>query len=67
MPGAELSPVDLAKIEEWARVAFDYAVADGFVTPPWRPSDRMYGYLFDLYLIGFTPAEAAQASFATRH
>lgn len=67
MPAAELSPVDLAKIEEWTRVAFDYAVVDGFVIPPWRPSDAMYGYLLDLYLIGLTPSEAAQAAFATRH
>jgi len=27
----------------------------------------MYGYLIDLYLFGLTPAEAAQAAFATRH
>lgn len=67
MPADDLSPAELAKIEEWTCVAFDYAVADGFVTPPWRPSDRMYGYLLDLYLFGLTPAEAAQAAFATRH
>lgn len=63
----DLSDTERAKIEEWTRSAFDYAVADGFVTPPWRPSDWMYGHLLDLYLIGFTPSEAAQAAFATRH
>ena len=63
----DFSDTERAKIEQWTRAAFDYAVADGLISPPWQPSDWMYGYLLDLYVIGFTPSEAAQAAFATRH
>lgn len=34
MLAEDLSSAELAKIEEWTRAAFDFAVADGFVTPP---------------------------------
>ena len=54
-------------IEEWTRAAFDFAVARRYVTPPWCPSDDLYGLLLDLYLFGMTPADAAEAVFATYH
>ena len=67
MHADDLSVAEQAMIEEWTRAAFDFAVARRYVTPPWCPSDDLYGLLLDLYLFGMTPADAAEAVFATYH
>ncbi|MFT0167498.1 hypothetical protein ACLKMY_00520 [Paraburkholderia mimosarum] len=62
----DLSDVEQAKLFEWSRDAFDAAVAAGFVKPPWRPSPAMRESLAGYYSAGLTPAEGAEALFATR-
>lgn len=54
-------------LAEWTRSTIDAAVYAGLVTLPWRPSEHVYGALHGFYLAGLTPAEGAEALFATRH
>lgn len=53
-------------LTEWTRSAVDAAVYAGLVTLPWRPAEYVYGALHGYYLAGLTPAEGAEALFATR-
>jgi hypothetical protein len=62
-----LSEADQAKLSEWTRVAFDEAVAAGYIVPPWRPTAQAYETMHGYFIAGLTPADAAQAMFATRH
>jgi hypothetical protein len=62
----DLSGVEQAKLTEWTLEAFDAAIAAGFVTPPWRPSAAMRESLAGYFDAGLTPAEGAEALFATR-
>ncbi len=61
------SDAEREKLADWTYAAGLEMIQAGYVEPPIAFSDDMYGYLIDLYLIGFTPSEAAQAAFATRH
>lgn len=62
-----LSESERAKLTEWTLVAFDEAVRAGYIVPPWRASDAMCERMIGYYEAGLTPAEAAEAAFATRH
>lgn len=62
----DLSIVEQAKLAEWSRDTFDAAVAAGFISPPWRPSPAMREALAGYYEAGLSPADGAQALFATR-
>lgn len=53
-------------LREWTGMAYDSAVAQGWVTPPWRPSEAMYEQLAGYFRAGLTPQEGAEAAFATR-
>lgn len=53
-------------LSEWTRSALDAAVYAGHVSLPWRPSEYVYGVLHGYFLAGLTPAEGAEALFATR-
>jgi hypothetical protein len=55
-----------AKLEEWTRSAIDAAIYAGLVTLPWRPAEHVYDALAGYYTAGLTPAEGAEALFATR-
>lgn len=63
----DLSEAEQAALTEWTRVAFDEAVAAGYIVPPWHPTLGAYEQMHGYYIAGLTPAEAAQAMFATRH
>jgi hypothetical protein len=63
----DLTETERAALSEWTRVAFDEAVAAGYIIPPWRPSLGAYEQMHGYYVSGLTPAEAAEAMFATRH
>ncbi|MGA7781105.1 MAG: hypothetical protein WCA85_25825 [Paraburkholderia sp.] len=63
----DLTEAEQAALTEWTSVAFDEAVAAGYVTPPWRPTRGAYEQMHGYYASGLTPAEAAQAMFAPRH
>lgn len=67
MPLEVTTEVGRAKLAEWTYATGMEMIAAGYVEPPIAISDGMYGYLIDLYRLGLTPAEAAQAAFATRH
>lgn len=62
----DLSDVDLAKLEELSLAVFDEALAAAYITPPWRPSRAMRESLAGYYRAGLSPAEGAEALFATR-
>lgn len=62
----DISDVELAKLSEWTRDAFDAVVCAGYIVPPWRPSDAMQAALAGYYSAGLTPVEGAEALFATR-
>lgn len=62
----DLSEAQRAQLAEWTRDAFDAAVAAGYVIPPWRPSAGMHDALAGYYRAGLSPAEGAEALFATR-
>lgn len=62
-----LTEAEQAALTEWTAVAFDEAVAAGYVVPPWRPTLQAYESMHGYFLAGLTPAEGAQAMFATRH
>ncbi len=61
-----MDEIQQAKLTEWTFEAFDAAVAAGFVTPPWHPSPAMRESLAGYFSAGLTPAEGAEALFATR-
>jgi hypothetical protein len=63
----DMSERDQAMLHEWTRSACDAALHAGLVESPWRPSERVIGVLQSYYVIGMTPAEGAEALFATRH
>jgi hypothetical protein len=63
----DLSDREQAILAEWTRSAFDCAVAEGWVVPPWRPSEAMYSRMVGYFQIGMTPAEGTQAAFSTYH
>lgn len=58
--------VERAKLEEWSLAVFDEVLAAGYITPPWRPSRTMRESLAGYFEAGLTPAEGAEALFATR-
>lgn len=62
----DLSDSEQAMLAEWSRDAFDAAVAAGFIVPPWRPSPAMREALAGYYEAGLSPAQGAEALFATR-
>lgn len=56
-----------AMMEEWTRSAMDAAVYAGLIQPPWRPGEHVYSALHGYFSLGMTPAQGAEALFATRH
>jgi hypothetical protein len=62
-----LTEAEQAALTEWTHVAFDEAVVAGYIVPPWRPTLQTYEQMHGYYSAGLSPAEAAQAMFATRH
>lgn len=63
----DLSPREAEVLREWTGMVIDAAVSGGYVEPPALFTERAVGFLFKLYLLGLTPADAAQAVYATRH
>jgi hypothetical protein len=63
----DLSDREQAILAEWTRSAFDCAVAEGWIVPPWRPSEEMYPRMHEYCRAGLTPSEGAQALFGTWH
>ncbi len=63
----DLTEAERAALTEWTTVAFDEAVAAGYIVPPWRPTLQAYEQMHGYYTVGLSPADAAQAMFATRH
>lgn len=62
-----MTEAERAALDSWTRVAFDEAVAAGYLTPPWRPTREAYETMHGYYAAGLTPAEGAEAMFAQRH
>lgn len=62
-----MTEAEQAILTEWARVAFDEAVAAGYIVPPWHPTRQAYEQMHGYYTAGLTPADAAQAMFGTHH
>jgi hypothetical protein len=63
----DLTEAERAALTAWTSEAFDEAVAASYVIPPWRPTLQASQTLDGYYKPVLTPAEAAQAMFATRH
>lgn len=61
-----MTEVEQAMLTEWVRDSFDAAVHAGYISPPWKPSATMLNTLQSYYSSGLSPAEAAEALFATR-
>ncbi|WP_234775192.1 hypothetical protein [Paraburkholderia tropica] len=62
----DLSDAERATLEEWSLAVVDEVFSAGYVAPPWRPSLAMHESLAGYFSAGLTPAEGAEALFATR-
>ncbi|TKC92307.1 hypothetical protein FAZ69_01045 [Trinickia terrae] len=56
-----------ADLRNWMSAWFDYAVAVGFIQPPWVLKDEAAQKLEGYFSVGLTPSEGAAAFFGTLH
>jgi hypothetical protein len=63
----DMTEAEQAMLFEFGRSTFDAAVAAGYLIPPWNASREAYVAVHEYLLFGFSPAQTAEAMFATRH
>lgn len=62
----DMSEAEQAMLFEFGRDVFNAAVSAGYLTPPWEMSHDGYLAMHELLIFGFSPAQTAEAMFATR-
>jgi hypothetical protein len=62
----DMTESEQAMLSEWVLSAFDAAVHAGYISPPRHPTGDQREMMRGYYVSGLTPAEGAEAMFATR-
>jgi hypothetical protein len=55
------------ELEAWTRAWYEEAIRMKYIQPPFSPDCTRMGQLRYYFRAGFSPAEAVQASFGTKH